>query len=109
MKNIVNLTPRAITLMRYDGTIISKIEPSGIVARVFERTWDTGEMIGEIPITENTYDYVWNLPEPEEGTVYIVSAVVTGRCRERCDVFVPNESVTDVNGKVVGYLSLARL
>lgn len=109
---LVNLTPHAINFATADGQPIMTVEPSGTLARVTAKTVTTGEVIVDditVPITGTTYGEVENLPAPEVGTVYIVSSLVAQRCHNRDDVFIPNESVRDENGRIIGCRSLGRV
>jgi hypothetical protein len=107
MTKIVNLTPHAITIVSENGDILRKIEPSGMLARCSVRTECVGEMDG-IPVTTSVFGQVEGLPEPEEGTIYIVSSLVAQRVN-RDDVFIPNESVRDEQGRIIGCKSLGRV
>lgn len=104
--DLVNLTPHAITLITGNGNRV--IEPSGTVARVSVET-ATVDSIDGIPVTQSVFGEVENLPEPKENTIYIVSSLVAQRVPEREDVFIPNESVRDEQGKIVGCKSLGRV
>lgn len=106
--NIKNLTPHTINFVSSEGYPIMDIKPEGTVARVSVRTATVGEIDG-IPVTKSVYGEVMDLPEPEEGTIYIVSALVAGRVPEREDVFIPNESVRDEKGRIVGCKSLGHV
>lgn len=101
--NIINCTPHEVNIV--NGPTIP---PSGIIARVTATTVTIGEVDG-IPVTTTAFGQVENLPEPEEGTIYIVSSLVAQRCRDRNDVFIPNESVRDENGRIIGCRSLGRI
>lgn len=105
---ILNLTPHAINFCGSDGTVILTVEPSAVVARVACKTVTKGEING-IPVTENEYSEIENLPAPQENTIYLVSALVAGRCKDRKDVFIPNELVRDEKGNIVGCQSLGRI
>lgn len=105
--NLVNLTPHEINLIMDNGEVLT-IEPSGTVARVTATTVICGR-IGAIPITTTEFGEVENLPSPEAGTYYIVSSIVAQSCKDREDVFVPNESVRDENGRIIGCKSLGRI
>ena len=101
----INLTPHAITVC---GVII---QPSGIVARVAATTVNAGETIIDgvrIHVNRVEYGMVENLPEPEHGTIYIVSGLVAGRCKDRDDVFYPGNLVRDNEGRVIGCDSLSK-
>ena len=104
---IINLTQQKINIINDNGESIT-IEPSGTVARVSCRTVTTGEIMG-IPVTETVYGTVEGLPEFQNGIVYIVSALVAQHCKDRNDVFIPNESVRDDKGRIIGCKSLGRI
>ena len=106
MKNIINLTPHSITLLRENDEPLI-IQSSGL-ARVTSETIITGEVNG-IPVTSTVYGEVTGLPEFQEGTVYIVSALVAQRCAHRNDVFVPNELVRNDEGVIIGCKSLGKI
>ena len=106
--NIKNLTPHTINFVSSEGYPIMDIKPEGTVARVSVRTATVGEIDG-IPVTKSVYGEVMDLPEPEEGTIYIVSALVAGRVPEREDVFIPNESIRDEKGRIVGCKSIGHV
>lgn len=104
--NIINMTPHDITIVRPDNNIV--IPASGRLARVSSRTETVGEIDG-IPVTTTVFGEVEGLPAPKDGVVYVVSSLVAGRVPERSDVFVPNESVRDESGRIVGCKSLGRI
>ena len=108
MMKIVNLTPHAINFVHEDCTPLATINPSGTVARVTTKTVTKGDVNG-IPVTATEFGEVENLPEPTQDTIYIVSSLVAQRCKDRNDVFIPNESVRDENGRIVGCKSLGKI
>jgi hypothetical protein len=76
----VNCTPHPLNLN--DGTTIA---PSGIVARVQATFTDF-----EDGVCRQVFGDVEGLPEPKEGTMYIVSAVVLAAVgQSRPDVVAP--------------------
>lgn len=110
--NIVNLTPHAITFYKGHEPVLT-INPSGQVARV-STTLDTiwaFECDGElIPVTTTMFGDVEGLPEPAKGTIYVVSSLVAQRVGSmRNDIFIPNESVRDERGRIIGCRSLGRI
>ncbi len=105
MKRFVNLTPHEIVLVDNNDKIIATFPPSGIVARVSSETVRAAS-INHIPITTTSYGEVEGLPEPNDDEVYIVSSLVAQRCKHRKDVFIPNESVRDEKGRIIGCRSL---
>jgi len=105
---IVNLTPHRIDFCTADGSPLMSVEPSGTIARVSVKTETIGEIAG-IPVTKSVYSDVVDLPAPQEETVYVVSSLVAQRCVDRDDVFIPNESVRDSEGKIIGCKSLGKV
>lgn len=105
---IINLTPHDVTIINEDNKVT--IAPSGIVARVSAKTVYTGEILNDlIPISKTEYGEIENLPDPIEDTCFIVSSLVAQRVRERTDIFIPNESVRDDKGRIIGCKSLGRI
>lgn len=113
---IVNATPHAINIVGENGVTIRTIEPSGQTVRCQSMTERVGNVDG-IPVTETVYgtpvvvDHDGNespLPERKEGTIYIVSSLVAQAVR-RGDFLVPNESVRDEKGRIIGCKSLGRV
>lgn len=105
---IVNLTPHAINFVGEAGEALMTIEPSGQIVRVTAKTVTTGNING-IPVTETVFGEVENLPLPTSDTIYIVSSLVAQRFKDRDDVFIPNESVRDEKGRVIGCKSLGKI
>lgn len=105
--NIINLTPHTITFILSNGEKM-EIPASGQLARVSVHTETVGEING-IPITTSVFGEVEGLPAPQDGVVFIVSSLVAQRCGDRKDVFIPNESVRDENGRIIGCRSLGRI
>ena len=108
--NIINLTPHAITFVAENEKLV--IEPSGSIARVSSTTEKVGEVtVGNftIPVTSTVFGQVEGLPDPEKDTVFIVSSLVAGRVPDRKDVFIPNQSIRDDKGRIIGCLSLGKI
>ena len=111
--NIVNLTPHKITFVTDKGDLI--VKPSGSVSRVSSETKETGCIYVSsffslrIPVTATVYGEVEGLPAPAKGVIYIVSSLVAQRVPDREDVFIPNESVRDENGRIIGCKSLGHI
>ena len=103
---IVNLTPHAVTFIKDDGNAI--VPPSGTVARLTTETKTIGNIDG-IPVTTTVFGDITGLPDRKPDTVYIVSALVAGRVPDRDDVFIPNDSVRDEAGRIIGCKSLGRI
>ncbi len=101
---IINLTPHALNIVTPSGTVT--VPPSGTVARCATASVAAGEHWvwghGAIALHRTTYGEVQNLPEPVEGTLYIVSALVRAAVPGRTDVASPGELVRGPDGQPVG-------
>ena len=118
---LVNLTPHRITIVAPanwpllgSNTDPIVVEPSGTVARCAEEreivaTLPTGTGSFDIPVYRAHFGAVQNLPEPQTGTVYIVSMRLAQAAPERQDVFFPGEAVRDGDGNIIGCIGLSRL
>lgn len=104
----VNLTPHAVIIVNADGETVRTFEPSGQLARVSATTEKIDEIDG-IAITQSKFSDVTGLPKAEKDTFYIVSSLVASRCKDRTDVLIPNESVRDDKGRIIGCRSLGRV
>lgn len=115
--NLINLTPHEVVVFSQDGiTVLGKIAPSGVVARVAA----TRKELGVIPISSDAaavlrgdigaaipvygveYGAIENLPPSERGVIYITSALVRQAVPNRRDVVSPGELVRDAKGQPVG-------
>lgn len=117
---IINLTPHDIhygemiedhfsaefmvmqTFEKSDKPARVKAETNFVGYATTHKEWHTG-----IRITESTFGEVYDLPEPVEGTFYIVSRMVLSACPHRNDLLVPNEIVRGADGKEKGCQSFA--
>ena len=110
---LVNLTPHVINFYNDKNELIYSVEPSGKVARLKTETVTTGYYQvdhAKIPITKTVFGKIENLPEFDDGeTDYIVSSLVAQACTNRWDIFIPNDSVRDENGNIIGCRSLGRI
>ena len=114
LTQLINLTPHAIMMVNGEGDTILTIEPSGNVARVTQSTEQLATVTVDgvvIPVTQNTYGELVNLPEEKEGVALIVSAMVAsaGEKLGRKDLFIPNETVRNDKGFIVGCKSLGKI
>ena len=103
----VNLTPHDIVVRTPAGVDVV-FPASGTVARVRTIETPAGE-IGSIPLVEVEMAEIENLPDPEEGTVYIVSSMALDPSRE--DVVAPDTGPTairDENGHIVAVTRFKR-
>lgn len=106
---LVNLTPHAVTLIASNGSQVV-VQPSGSLARVAttEKVVGNTEIEGlEFPIVATQFGEVQGLPEQEEGTMYLVSALVKEAAAARGDLVSPGAQVRNEQGQVVGCKSLS--
>ena len=112
---IVNLTPHAITVLK-NGEEISVYKASGCIARCESDTAVVGEIAG-IPLTKTEFGELYlvdiervkhELPEQQDGTFYIVSALVA-RAAGREDFVIVNDTVRDNDGRIIGCQSFAHV
>lgn len=116
---VVNLTPHELTVYQ-DGQVMIRIPASGTVARVKSRATFVGNVQLDdiyggwtIPIVKTEYGEIENLPDPQPGTVNIVSILVAQVLQgKRDDVVAPDtgpESVVrDSEGKILGVRRFTR-
>lgn len=64
------------------------------------------ELLG-VDVVCKRYGDVQGLPEPQDGTYYIVSARVADACPDRHDLLIPNGMVKSITGAVIGCTSLS--
>lgn len=105
---VVNLTPHTLNLFTEDGEQIV-VPTSGTVARVSVKQV-IADRINGLPVYEEKIGEVENLPDPEEGTIYVVSRVVAAALNGvRPDVFVPGALRRDPTnpGTIIGATGLA--
>ena len=105
--NVVNLTPHEINVYGMETVPQWTYPPSGTVARATETREELPTLIPGMPVYRMSFGGVENLPEPQEGTIYLVSGLVLSRCAGRDDVFAPGEAVRDDKGRVIGCIGLS--
>ena len=131
-KKVVNLTPHSINFILPYNIEIGQDElgtpeyvteersyslpPSGTVARCNVDREKKDKIIDEIdgweitiPVTKTRFGEVEGLPEPQEGTIYIVSNLVAQAVPDREDVFFPDDIVRDSQGNVIGCRALGKI
>ncbi len=100
---LVNCTPHAINIKTENGTV--SVPASGNVARVETTVVPVSELDNGVQIVKTVFntDKVTGLPEPKEGTFYIVS-LITLQALEgiRNDLFAPGNLIRDKEGNIVG-------
>lgn len=102
---VINLTPHRIDIVNSDGVIVFSIPPSS--SSLPARLPETEEIVGtvsvngiDIPIVRKSWGSI-ELPEPQEGTLFIVSNIVKQAFPHRSDLITP-VTVRDSNGQIVG-------
>ena len=108
---VINLTPHEVGFVLPDGGEV-KIAPSGIIARCKAYTVQTGQFIMGIPVTATEMGDIEDLPDPVPGYVFVVSRVVADKAKKLgrvADIFIPNESIRDSNGVIIGCRSLGKV
>jgi len=132
-KKVINLTPHQINFVTsYNIEIgvdelgtpeyvteerIHSVPPSGTVARCKVDRKEVDSFILEdvdgwditVPITSARFGEVEGLPEPQEGTIYIVSNLVAQAVPDREDVFFPDDLVRDEHGNIIGCRALGKI
>lgn len=110
---IVNLTPHDLMIYGEDpSTPLVTIPPEVQPARCttdFESIGPDFVVAGRsVPQVRVTYGTLENLPEPVDGTIYVVSSIAALAVPERADVFIPTQMVYE-SGKPVGCRALAHV
>lgn len=99
--NIRNLTPHPLALHGHEG--VKNLEPSGIVPRLAPSREHLGTIEG-LPLVRTVLGAPVGLPEPQEDTLLVVSALVAEHpaLADRTDLAYPGEAIRDTEGKIVG-------
>lgn len=97
-QTFVNLTSHTIN----EVTTGLEVPRSGIIARVKQSTVKSAEHSG-VPIYTSEFGEVEGLPAPQEGVLYIISALTMNAVpANRTDVVAPGNLQRDENGQPVG-------
>jgi len=101
---LINLTQHTVDI-HINGQDPITIPPSGMIASVEVYNMECPPVSG-IPIVRTLYGRVLNLPDPEPGTIYIVSSLVAKEVMgQRDDILAPDtgpSAVRNARGKVEG-------
>jgi len=117
---VVNLMPHPITIFNATdvrpagakGYVLARggvkplmIVPSSGVSRAACVETPVGQIDG-IPVFKPTYGEPENVPDPEDGVMYVVSSITAQACREAgrttSDLLLPARTVRDSEGRVIG-------
>ena len=113
---VVNMTPHDVTIVDGNGAQVRVFPRSGQTVRCQSTTEVIGDIDG-IPMTRTVFGEptIINadgtesaLPEQKEGTVFIVSSMAA-QAAKRDDFLVPNESVRNAEGIIIGCKSLGQV
>lgn len=107
VKKIINLTPHAIHILGKEGEVLRTYPSQGAI-RLAQQTINLEPAEDGTPLTKTQY-LDGALPEPQEGTIYIVSLPVAqyALTKGRKDFVVPNDLVRDDEGRIIGCKNLA--
>ena len=107
---VINCTPHDVNIITENGSIT--FPKSGIIPRLTESQKKINSINSngiEIDIMAKSFLEPEGLPEPQEGTIFIVSALVAGAVKNRNDLFIPNDTIRDDQGRIVGCKNLAKI
>ena len=106
---LVNKTPHPVTLVLDDAKItldpvlpIPRVSSHNVVTANYVITDENGTITREAP----EFGEVIDLPEPQEGVVYIVSMLVAARANGRTDLVSPGRQLRNEAGQVIGCAGL---
>ena len=103
---LVNLTPHDLNVKNTAGELVL-LPKSGATARLLVRR-TAGAPVGEFPTATPMFGEIEGLPAPEDGTTFVVSALVAERA-DRDDVVAPGELLRDDAGVVIGCSGFTRV
>ncbi len=110
MTTIFNLTPHKINIVDEEGNVIKVFESEG-VARAAQNDVKIGMLEG-IPIIETEFGEPVDLPEYDQGTYYIVSAITAKAAdlngRNTRDLLLTGKTVRNSDGQIIGCQALAK-
>jgi len=106
---LINLTPHPINLVTHTGSTL-EIAPSGQVARLGEHYSDVSRVDvdgARIRLVRKGLNDVQGLPDPQEGVLYIVSAIVCNAEPYRDDLVYACDFVRNDKGQIVAARALS--
>lgn len=110
--NLKNFTPHDVNIVRGDETLTIP-SACGIDRPGCSETREVVQKIQvdglDVPVNRTVLGEVEGLPEPEEGTLYIVSRVVAEAASGRDDLIIPDDTIRDEAGRIVGCRAFARV
>jgi len=110
--DLKNLTAHDITVEMADSDESFTIAPSGIIARCQTEYTTVAQVVAggdQFNIRERYFNEPQDLPDPVEGTLYIVSRIVAEACADsRDDLLMVDGTIRDENGRIIGCEAFAR-
>lgn len=109
MEKIVNLTPHTINVVDDENHVILTLPSEGVARSESSRELAHMLSIGDasIPVNRTTFGEVQNLPEPQEGVYYVVSAITAKAASGRNDLLLTDDTVRDADGRIIGCRAFA--
>ena len=97
----LNLTPHPITIVQGEQSTVYPVD--GPAPRLAVEREPLGQ-VGGVSIVRSTMGDPTGLPDPQEGVILIVSALVAEHpsVANRTDLAYPGEAIRDSDGKIVG-------
>lgn len=108
---LINLTPHPFVLMNSEEEPVLELPPCDNPPRadvekelvsILEIQEDVGVRVTKVRMGE-----VKGLPEPYSDKRYVVSRVIAEACPNRTDLYIPDETVRDNEGNIIGCRALA--
>ena len=108
---LVNLTPHVVKLLTTDGIeIVLTPEPIAARCTVDRHTQGTVHTTdGPVALATVDFGEVRDLPNPQPGTLYVVSRLVADMVPNRDDVAFPDDVIRSEWGRVITARVLARV
>ena len=107
---IVNCTPHVLNIIVGDKVI--DLAPSGVIPRVSVKS-ELSESIlisgTEVPVYQDIYGELNDLPEQQVGVYLVVSRLVAAAAKGRPDLLVPGALIRNEAGQPIGCKGLARI
>lgn len=112
---LVNLTPYPIILYGAEG--VSTLNPSGQVVTI-AASQETVDTVEGVAVIRDVFYGIHQIPEPEDGTIYLVSSLVLAALRDagstRTDVLCAatgrrDGAVLGARGEILGVTRLRAL
>lgn len=104
---IINLTPHTINVLDGNNNQIASFPSCGIARAAQSR--EQVDTICGIPVNKTVFGEVQDLPDPEDGTIYIVSVLTAQAAPDRKDLYIVDDAVRNEQGQIIGCRALAQI